>query len=193
MSRNRLLLSALVLAIAQIGFLSWIIVGRAAVLRDGREVTFLVKPIDPRDLLRGDFIRLDYDISRIPASIIENAPEGDFNTKDGAIYVRVAKGADTFWHPVSASLYEPSSKPLAPEEVELRGQIEGLMTVGPNSTVAAEYGLERFYLPEGTGMAIQNDMNVRPFAVKVAVADDGTPQIKAFLDGTTLLFEEPLY
>ena len=193
MNRNRLLLSALVLALAQIGFLSWIIVGRAAVLRDGSEVIFLVKPIDPRDLLRGDFIRLDYDISRIPASIIENAPAGDFDTRDGAIYVRVARGADTFWHARSASLYARSAKPLAPDEVELRGKIEAGTTVGPNSTVYAEYGLERFYLPEGTGMAIQNDMNVRPFAVKVAVASDGTPQIKAFLDGTTLLFEEPLY
>jgi hypothetical protein len=36
MKKNRLLISAIVLAFVQISFLSFIIAGRAAVLRDGR-------------------------------------------------------------------------------------------------------------------------------------------------------------
>ena len=52
MTANRTILAALVVALAQIGFLGWIIAGRAAVLRDGREITLKVEPVDPRDLLR---------------------------------------------------------------------------------------------------------------------------------------------
>ena len=38
MSGKRLLLAAVLLAVAQIAFLSWMIAGRAAILRDGQEV-----------------------------------------------------------------------------------------------------------------------------------------------------------
>ena len=36
-------------------------------------------------------------------------------------------------------------------------------------------------------------MRVKPFSVRVALAADGTPQIKALLDGDKVLYEEPLY
>ena len=42
-------------------------------------------------------------------------------------------------------------------------------------------------------MAIQNDMRVRPFGIRAAIAADGTAQIKALMDGDKTLFEEPLY
>ena len=63
----------------------------------------------------------------------------------------------------------------------------------PGATIAPDYGIERFYLPEGEGMAIQNDMRVRPFGIRAAIAGNGTAQIKALMDGDTTLFEEPLY
>jgi hypothetical protein len=42
-------------------------------------------------------------------------------------------------------------------------------------------------------MDLQNDMRVRPFGIRIALAADGTAQIKALLDGDTTLFQEPLY
>ena len=74
MTGNRIIVAALVVALAQIGFLGWIIAGRAAILRDGREIVLKVEPVDPRDLLRGDYVRLGYEISSIPVSKITNLP-----------------------------------------------------------------------------------------------------------------------
>ena len=193
MRRHGLILSAIVLSLAQIGFLSWIIAGRAAVLRDGREVLFQVEPVDPRDLLRGDYVRLGFEIDAIPHGLIENAPTETVTTEAGTIHVRVKKGADGFWHPLLASLGRPPATPPSPQDVDLRGKIQSGRSFGPGTTIDVDYGLDRFYLPEGTGLAIEQDMRVRPFSVKVAVADDGTPQIKALLDGEKVLFEEPLY
>ena len=51
MSGRKLIVAAALLALAQIAFLSWIIAGRAAILRDGQEVLLKVEPVDPRDLL----------------------------------------------------------------------------------------------------------------------------------------------
>ena len=193
MSGKRLLIAALLLAAVQIGFLSWIIAGRAAILRNGQEVLLKVEPSDPRDFLRGDYVRLGYDISSLPAKLVGNAPAGAIVTEEGQIFVRIGKDADGYWRARSASLYQPFSTPAAGGEVDLRGTIPGGWSLEPTSEIRVDYGIERFYVPEGEGMDIQNDMRVRPFGILAAVASDGTAQIKALMDGDKKLYEEPLY
>ena len=57
--RRWLLPVAAAVAVAQIGFLVSMIAGRASILRTGQEVLLDVRPIDPRDLLRGDYVILN--------------------------------------------------------------------------------------------------------------------------------------
>ena len=193
MTGKRLVISALVLALVQICFLTWIIAGRAAILRNGKEVLLKIEPIDPRDLLRGDYISLGYDMSRIPVKLIANIPQGKFFTDDSAIVVRLKKGADGYWQPTTA-WFGKAQAPAGPDEADIAGHVaQGLDLREPEMTIAPEYGIERFYLPEGEGMAIQNDMRVRPFGIKLALSANGTAQIKALMDGDKTLFEEPLY
>ena len=89
--------------------------------------------------------------------------------------------------------YKP--RDFCADEVDIVGRIrEGWdLSASAATAVLPDYGIERFYLPEGEGMAIQNDMRVRPFGVKVAVSKRGQAQIKALMDGDRTLFEEPLY
>ena len=190
---NRLVALSLVVALAQISFLTWVIAGRAEILRDGRAIALRVHPVDPRDLLRGDYVRLGYDISSIPVSLIENLPTDLATTRAGPIYVRIKKAEDGYWHAVSASLYEPASAAEDDGTVELRGQVAAGWSLGPDASLSVDYGIERFYLPEGEGRAIEQDMRTRAFGIRLAVASDGTAQIKALMDGETTLYEEPLY
>jgi uncharacterized membrane-anchored protein len=190
---KRLIISALVLALVQIGFLSWIIAGRAAILRNGKEVLLKIEPVDPRDLLRGDYIILGYEISRIPVKMIANIPAGKFSSDDTSIVVRLKKGADGYWMPTTA-WFGKAPTPAAADEADIAGHVaEGWDLRGEGMTIAPDYGIERFYLPEGEGMAVQNDMRVRPFGIRLALSGDGTAQIKALVDGEKTLFEEPLY
>lgn len=193
MRRWRLVFAAIALSMVQIGFLGWMIAGRAAILRGGEEVLLRVQPVDPRDLLRGDYVSLNYDITDIPASIITNPRKDLSATLAGPIFVRLQKGPDGFWQAVSASLDVPASVPPGPEEADIKGEIVAGWPVGPDSSVRVRYGIERFYLPEGTGRAIENDMRVRPFAMRVAIARDGGAQIKALVDEGKTLFEEAPY
>jgi uncharacterized membrane-anchored protein len=192
MSGKKLVLAAVLLAIAQIAFLSWIIVGRAAILRNGQEVLLKVEPIDPRDLLRGDYVRLGYEIRNVPVKLVANAPAGEFLVEDGPIFVRLGKDADGYWRPRSASLRVAEGAPPA-GEVDIRGTVSGGWTIGPDASFSVDYGIDRFYVPEGDGLAIQADMRERPFGILAAVAGDGAAQIKALMDGETKLYEEPLY
>lgn len=192
MTGKKLVISAVVLALVQIGFLSWMIAGRAAILRNGTEILLKVEPVDPRDLLRGDYVRLGYEISTLPAKLIVDLSPGQTTTASGRILVRLKKDADGYWRPVSAFLATPASQP-GPDEADIAGTISGGWSIEGEATLSPDYGIERFYLPEGEGRAIETDMRVRPFGVRVALAKDGTPQIKALMDGNKTLFEEPLY
>ncbi|TPL87850.1 GDYXXLXY domain-containing protein [Mesorhizobium sp. B2-3-14] len=193
MTGKRLVISALVLALVQLGFLSWIIASRAAILRNGKEVLLKIQPVDPRDLLRGDYIVVGYDISRIPVKMIANIASDKQSSDDTSIVVRLKKGADGYWTP-TAAWFGTAPTPAATDEADISGHVAaGWDLRGEGMTIAPDYGIERFYLPEGEGMAIQSDMRVRPFGIKLALAADGTAQIKALMDGDKTLFEEPLY
>ena len=206
MRRSALVIAALLLAAAQIGFLSWFIVARAAVLRDGREVTLTVEPIDPRDLLRGDYVWLSYDISDIPASLVAKLPPGDARLRSSEIYVRMKQQPDGTWRALSAALDGPPETPLGANEIDLRGTLGSDWNPGSDGSLRVSYGLERYYVPEGAGKPIEDRMreridapdgegtvNAHSYAVVAAVAPDGTAQIKRLLEDGEVLFEEPLY
>lgn len=193
--RNALVLAALAVAIVQIGFLASAIFSRAAVLRDGRDVVLEVTPIDPRDLLRGDYVILGYPISQLETSLFGQplpVEDDDARGNDLTVFVRLKPGDDGTWQAIAARLDEWPAGAPAPDEVELRGTMRPLWSAG-QAQVGVRYGIERYYVPEGEGRAIETDMRERPFRVKIAVAANGTGQIKALYDGDTMLYEEPAY
>ena len=95
--KTRPLLMAVLAAALQIGFLGWMIAGRTAILRGGHEVLLKVQPVDPRDLLRGDYVWLGYDISTIPASLIANRDAAASQAGERTIFVRLGRDADGYW------------------------------------------------------------------------------------------------
>ncbi|WP_085465582.1 GDYXXLXY domain-containing protein [Mesorhizobium australicum] len=190
-SSRLVLVGALLISVLQIGFLSWNIAGRAAVLRNGQEVLLKVQPVDPRDLLRGDYVRLGYDISTVPASLFTPPPTGDGDYEAKPVWLLLRKQDDGYFGVKSAAFDKALLPAVEAGEVVVSGMASG--TPAASGSASVDYGLERFYLPEGEGKPIEVDMRVRPFAVVAAVAADGSAQIKRFLDGDTVLFEEPLY
>jgi uncharacterized membrane-anchored protein len=188
----RLVGAALAVALLQVGFLTWMIAGRAAILRNGTEVLLRVEPIDPRDLLRGDYVALSYEISNLPVSLIANLPAAQSYIGERLVTVRLKKGGDGYWRAVTVWLGKAPSPPPA-GEVDIAGHISGGWSKEPGSMIRVDYGIDRFYVPEGEGLAIQNDVRVRPLGIRVALAKDGTAQVKALVDGSKTLFEEPLY
>lgn len=184
-----LILIAAVVAALQIGFLAWTISTRAAVLRDGREVLLKVQPVDPRDLLRGDYVVLGYEASNLPKEAFVKSPDVKAPV-DNVVWVLLRKGADGVYAPAAYSFDRGAMPQPGADEVIVRAKS---VYSDPDQGARVDYGIERFYLPEGEGKQIEKDMRERPFFVVAAIAEDGTAQIKAFKDGQTTLFEEPYY
>jgi len=181
---------ALVVALAQIGFLASMIAGRAAILRNGTEVTLAVEPVDPRDLLRGDYVTISYNISSLPSSIFVPSEAEDRSLY--AVAVRLSRDEDGIWQAVAAQYGDAMAAPAGEGEVDILGTT--YTAPGENvANVRMHYGIERFYVPEGEGKPIEEGVRERDFTMRVAVSEGGTAQIKALYENDRLIFAEPLY
>ena len=168
----KLKLLALVLAL-QCAWLLATTFTQERALRVGQLIMLETRPVDPRDMLRGDYVILGYRISDVSLSAFSpvrtNAPA------DGTtIYVALAPvGTSGFYEVKRVSL---ESITATANEVVLCGKVARRWW--NNSSVRVEYGLERYYVREGTG-------NPRgKLTVQAAVPKSGRATIKqVFVDG----------
>lgn len=184
-----LLISALVSAVVLCGVMVWMITDRATILRDGREVVLKTEPIDPRDLLRGRYVRLNYSISRVPPlTFTEEMP--DYFDTGTVIFVRLEEGADGFWQAAEARV---GSRPDDDGGIWIRGETLYRMASTDNPA-NVRYGIERFYAPEALAPEIEKRMRDGEVTeVVVAVAEDGRAQIKALRQAGNTIYTERLY
>jgi uncharacterized membrane-anchored protein len=139
-------------------------------LASGTVVLLETRPVDPRDLLRGDYLILNYKISDVSLSAFSPAQTNAL-PPGTPVYVALERHGD-FHEVVKASL-EPIAS--APGQVVLRGRAQAWWS---ETNVHLEYGLERFYVREGTGNPAGK------ITVQAAVPASGRAQIKAvFVDG----------
>ena len=188
MPGNRKYLFAAIAALIQTGVLAYLIESRASILRSGKEIVLETVPVDPRDLLRGDYVILSYPLSRLESTKIT----GTLPPSDGAkpVYVALVPG-EGGRHVFARASWQPFSD-LRPEEVLLVGNTPDSFYMG-TEIIPLTFGIERFYVPEGEGKPIEDGVRENSVEVVAAVTAGGKAQIKSLrLDGTTL-YEEPLY
>jgi uncharacterized membrane-anchored protein len=168
----KLKLLALVLAL-QCGWMLTTTFTQERVLRVGQLIMLETRPVDPRDLLRGDYVILNYKISDVPLSVF--TPARTNALADGtSIYVALAPmGTNGFYEIIRAS-----TEPLGPVAGQVLMQGNSRHWWGGSGSVRVEYGLERYYVREGTG-------NPRgKLTVQAAVSKSGRATIKeVFVDG----------
>ena len=164
----------LVLALQSAWILGTVVV-QENVLRVGQLIMLETQPVDPRDLLRGDFVRLNYKISDVPRERFFAPPLSGELAPGAAVFLAVAPtGTNNFFQLARASTkwFTPPSN-----EVILRGLVAQSWWNSANS-VHLEYGLEQYFVAEVTG-------NPRgKLTVQAVVAKSGRASIKeVFVDG----------
>lgn len=165
-------------------------VDRVQILREGREVTLQTRPVDPRDLLRGDYVVLGYDISQLPAGALAGQPTAERNP---VMFVKLAPDANGLYQAVSVHA-EPVT--VAAPEVLIRGRI--VHSCGSTSRIFCDklqirYGLESYFVPEGEGKTLEQARNQQKLRVVAAVLLSGRAAIKRLLLDGEPVYEEPWY
>ena len=190
LTRRNLWLAIAAVALGQAAVLGWMIWDRASLLANGREVVLDVIPVDPRSLFRGDYVILGYDISRYPL------PPGTEAPKHGApFYITLRKGGDDAWQAVAGSSAPPAS--VQPDEVVIRGKVDYVSTAprdaaDQSTVVGLNYGIESFFVPEGTGRELERMVSDKKISAVVAVGESGEAAIKGLMSDGKRVYDEPL-
>jgi uncharacterized membrane-anchored protein len=185
------LAAAIVAAALQTAVLGYMVESRASILRSGTDIKLKTLPVDPRDLLRGDYVILSYPISTIPKDIVTGEIPKD--SQQVRMSVRLKPGADGLW---TAS--EASFGALAPADgsVVLRTlpfeYYSSVDNVLPEN-IFVSYGIERYYVPEGEGKVLEDARNQEELEVEARVSKEGTPQIARLILKGEPIYDEPLY
>jgi len=168
----------LVLALAiglQIVVLGGMIAHWATPLVTGDTILLRVIPVDPRDLFRGDYVTLSYDISRIPKSMIA----GELRRGD-KLFVRLAHDVEG-WKPVAAARTRQEAGSAGAGEIVLAGRVRfapRVFTTSADQSISVDYGIEKFFVPEGVGREIEKEVRAKDVTAHVAVGTDGIAALK---------------
>lgn len=109
-------------------------------------------PVDPRDLLRGDYLTLAYKISRVPPPA--NAADRAFPGRE--IWVSLRRNGRVH-EAVATSWSAPAV--TDPGTLVVRGRLHLAPREG-DRTVQVDYGIEKFFVPEGQGQPRFKEMLV---------------------------------
>ena len=167
----KLKLVILVLALQTAWLLGTVAVQEHA-LATGKIILLETRRVDPRDLLRGDYLILNYKISDVPVNLFSPPVNKDlpYGTK---VFVALAPGTNQFYEVIKASTNE-----LAPSanEILLRGRSD--QRWWSTNSIHVAYGIENYYVAEDNGNPTGK------LTVQAVVPASGQPKIKeVFVDG----------
>jgi uncharacterized membrane-anchored protein len=177
------LLAVAGVALAQTAVLAYMVIDRVTLLHAGREIVLPIIPVDPRDLFRGEYVRLSYSISTVPLTVAgETRPR-----PNEVLYVVVEKKAgDEAWQAVRVTRTFPGD--LNPDQVVLKGRV----LFGSSTFDTVRYGIESYFVPQGEGPRLEALARNRKLAVLVAVDNAGNAAIKGLIIDGELQYEEPV-
>ena len=135
----------------------------------GQTVLLRVQPVDPRDLFRGDYVILGYDFSRLPANAIPGLPAQNGNASDRlqgrTVYVSLVPEADGLHYRGGGYSLAPPASGLF-----LRGTLNGWNRI--------DFGIDRYYVQEGTGHKYEEALRNRHLWAEVVVGADGQAAVE---------------
>ena len=185
---TRLLLVAAAMTVVLVGMVAM----KQYTLSTGTLVTLETKPVDPRSLFRGDYVRLRYAISLIDLKAL---PGDDDFTRGDTLYVVLAK-SDPFWTPVSVHASMPA---LAPGQVAIKGEVAnhwyypGDDKTPSTNQLDVTYGIESYFVPEGQGHELEDPTKIGLISIVVAVDRFGNAGISQVLVDGKPRFTEKLF
>jgi uncharacterized membrane-anchored protein len=174
------------LAIAAAGIVQTAVLGhmiwnRYTLLSTGREIVAEVIPVDPRDLFRGDYVILGYGFGQAQNVSL---PAG---TRTGhVVYTTLKKADGTKWETAAVTGEYPKSPDA--ETVVLKGRVTHVYEDPARGlTGGIRYGIESYFVPEGTGRDLEQQVRNHKIDAVLAIGSDGEAAIKGLIiDGQRL-------
>ncbi|MCV0426942.1 MAG: GDYXXLXY domain-containing protein [Roseibium sp.] len=147
------------LALIQLALIAIPLADRLQVQMSGTVVPMELVPVDPRDLLRGDYVIINLAIARISTDV----PGTDSAEIGERIFVGLRSEGKGPAKPVVVARDRKDAGRLA---------IEGTVNRITGDFVQVDYGIDAFFLPEGEGRFIE-DLDTSRVMLEVAIDEEG--------------------
>ena len=165
-------------ALVQLALVATPLAERIRVHMTGEEVVLAMRPVDPRDLLRGDYVIVTLEIERVPATHLK---PGEELAPGDEVYVSLERDGEGITRAAGISKERPQAGTLA-----IRGRINARPR---GEEISIAYDLDAFYVPEGEGEILENaDREKLRLVVALTEAGISAP-LRITLDGKTLVEE----
>ena len=181
--------ATLIICVVWISIISIWVIRNEIILHNGREVLLKTVPVDPRDILMGDYVILNYEI-------------GQMNLNNGSNYAQVFSKSGQKRY-VSVGKYELNKQvytKLSTDENDiayieevydkkpnnnhlyLKGKMSKCDTVNPlwKNGKCIKYGIESYYVKEKTGLELEKNLR-NGTLVKVSIDRNGNAKVKGFV------------
>lgn len=126
----------------------------------GEKILLQTAPVDPWDFFRGDYVILNYEISRLDLSNIP-ADKQEYRNNE-TIYVTLGQKGK-YWHATAVASRRPE-KGLA-----IKGVVRSAYQEGPTGSymVEVDYGINSYYVPQHEGKWIEGQRSTLDAQVSV--------------------------
>lgn len=152
--------------------LGGMLVRHAWPLWTGETIYLKVRPVDPRDLFRGDYVILGYDVSTMAAEPERRTVPGETQ------YVQLEPVPST----VPGVSQEYVGVSLASEPVEGVVNLAGIVQSANSETVRLDFGIDALFVQEGTGRPIEDAIRRDvPVYAEIAVTPRGSARVRALI------------
>lgn len=137
-------------------------------LQTGNDILLKTVPVDPRDLFRGDYVILRYEISTIDTNAYASLNASSLKVDDK---VYVALDIDN----EKIGTISEINREVPTKGIFIKGTIKSIY----GNNLIIEYGLESYFVPEGKGGEIER--NRGNIFTKAAVDKFGNAVIKSLM------------
>ena len=154
-----------------------IVIFKMSVLTGGTDVLLKIAPVDPRDMLRGDYATFQYsNVSNLDSYISGGQPIRNGDT----VYV-VLRQSGKYWMARNVQKTKPLSGDIALKGKVASGGMETQADVFQNqrfggSRIHVVYGIEEYFIPEGKGQGFS--FFNKEAAARVVIDENGNAVIK---------------
>jgi uncharacterized membrane-anchored protein len=169
-------------AALQIGALAWMAGEREWILRTGKSVYVRTAPVDPRDPMRGDYVRLDYEVSTVPRSLCRDGLAAIFEEKnlhyrayrDRRVYALLKPGEGGVVQLEALTDREPESGLFMRGRIDSHGEDE----------IRVRYGIEALFTEQGAARRFEDEVRGDkagvPVNAEVALGDGGIAVLRGY-------------
>ena len=148
---------------------------REYILATGQTVYLRTAPIDPRDIFRGDYVRLNYEISSLTADQFQQSVDYKTLKKGSPVYAQLAPGPRELAEFTGISTQTPAAG------LFIRGRVRSAWSQQLN----IKYGIEAYFVEQGQGLVLEEKRGSRdgiqiPMEMEVALSSSGTAVLKGY-------------